>query len=146
MSHFDFKITLNMAVRVSGRLKLTQFPGPGACRSYLRSMKRHRRWLSLDHVTYIDEIFRPNDAILFEKGGFDYITRRGSFEVWDTPVKLNFLDRYLGSKETCDKSIFDRVGTIASLGDFDFTVVASNTRWRIAYRVLSYTAHVYLKR
>jgi hypothetical protein len=108
-------------------------------------MKRHRRWLGLDHITYIDEIFRPNDVILFAKVGFDYITRRGSFEVWDKPIENASLDRYLGSRDTRDESIFDRVVTIESLGDFDFTVCASDKRWRIAYRILSYTPHVYLK-
>jgi hypothetical protein len=144
-SYFDFKITLNMAARASGHVRLFQFPGPGMCRAYLRSMKRYRRWLGLDHVTYVDEIFRPNDAILFEKAGFDYPTRRGGFEEWETPVGLDSLDRYLGSKETRDESIFDQVVTVESLGDFDFTVSAFNKRWRIAYRVLSYTANVYLK-
>jgi hypothetical protein len=145
-SYFDFKITSDMAAFVSGSLDVSKILSrQWVWRSYLRSMKRPRRWLRLDQITYFDELLKPNDPILFEKAGFDYPTRRGSFEVWDKAYGVESLDRYLGSKETSDESIFDRVVTIKNLGDFDFTVAAADKLWRVHYRVLSFTPNVYLK-
>jgi hypothetical protein len=145
-SYFDFKITSDMAAFVSASLNVSKLLSrQWVWRSHLRSMKRLRRWLQLDRITYFDELLRPNDPILFEKAGFDYVTRRGSFELWENSVGLASIDNYLGSKETSDESIFDSVVTIRKLGDFDFTVDAAGKLWRVHYRVLSYTPNVYLK-
>ena|SRR5215813_594732 len=67
-SHFDFKITANMGARRSAKFDWSKgFGAEGMCRGYLRSMKRYRRWLGIDHITYFDELMAPGDPILFEK-------------------------------------------------------------------------------
>jgi hypothetical protein len=90
---FDFKIKSNMAARVSGRFTGSRLPLKGSFRSHLRSGKRLRRWLRLDHVTYFDQLLKPNAPIWFEKSGFSWLDRRGLFELWDPLTGLQSLER-----------------------------------------------------
>jgi hypothetical protein len=142
---FDFRIRDDMAARTSGKIDWSKsFGAKGMCRSYLRSPKRYRRWLGIDHITYFDQILAPGDPILFEKAGFEWIMRRGLFEIWKKPVGLPSLDEHRGAYETYDESIFDCVATVTALGDFHLTVEQGGNSWRVAYTAMSYTPYVYL--
>jgi hypothetical protein len=145
-SIFDFQIRDNMGARTSGKFDWSKgFGAKGFCRSYLRSPKRYRRWLGIDCITYIDQLLAPGDPILFEKTGFDWIMRRSLFEILEKPVGFPSIDDHRRAHETCDESIFDRLATVAAVGDFDFTVEQGGNSWKISCVAMAYTSHVYLK-
>jgi len=145
-NYFDFKIRDNMAARRGATLDWSRgFGQAGFARGYLRSPKRYRRWLGFDRVTYFDELMQPGDPILFENAGFEWIMRRGLFEVCEQCVGVKSIDEHRRSYETEDDALFDCVGIIEKLDGFDFTVGAEGRSWRISYTAMTYTPHVYLK-
>jgi len=80
-----------------------------------------------------------------KKAGFEWIIRRGMFEIWAKPVGLPSVDDHRGVYETYDESIFDCVATVAKIGSFNLTVEQGGNSWRIDYVAMTYTPYVYLK-
>ena len=137
-SYFDFKIQMDMAVRVTAKINWGKpFGSEGCLRIYLRSMKRWRRWLGIDKVTPVDSVFSIGDFLKFEKTGIDYTTRRGSFEKY-SPIS--------GPRETSDEAIFNNEVVLLKLDNLGLIVKCREELWLINYRILSYTPNVCLKK
>jgi hypothetical protein len=79
----------------------------------------------------------PQEPVYFDKTGFEWINRRGFFEIWRSPWQ---------SETTSDESVVNALCTVTKLDDFDFTVTVAQKLWRVKYSALSFTPYVYLQR
>ena len=109
-----------MAARVHGQFRWRAFPDRGFVRVGLRSFKRYRRWLQLDRITFCDQIFNPDDSIVFERSGFDWIQRRGWFGLWRSSGQ--------DGVSTSDESVFDVPCRICEIDGFWLTIDVAGKR------------------